>query len=405
MKNKRITKAVSAVMLLALLVSMLPVTGMVENVSAETAASSTGPPTFSDVEAGTWYYKGVIWAYGEKITVGTTNSTFSPKCKLSFAEVATFLYRYAYSPKAHYTKPALAVYQGHYYYTPLSWCCDFGLIEPALVTGGNSPKNKLTRSDFVGILYRYAVLWERRPVECWEGCLDPYEDTPVEAEARRAWSWAIDRGIIVGTDPHHLSPDQNLTRAQFVMMLYRYNSGKTAAWLRSETVLGYRVRGWQRRYLECAELAYGVPWQDHAYSIGSNGIPILIDCSGVLEWAFCYSGLKNVPDLESIDLWNSSYFDIVASKPNNKTGYRFLNELIDARTLKLGDMIFCGNSSNQYCYHMMMFLGRKGGSIYVLHSRGGVSASGETGVQIEALPNVEGSWYLSGIYGIKRFNP
>lgn len=424
MKNKRITRAVSVVMLLALLVSMLPVIGIAGRASAETnAASSTGPPTeleanpepkstsrtFSDVKEGKWYYNGVVWAYAEGITAGTTATTFSPHKELAFSDLSLFLYRFAYSPKPHYQHSSLGAYEGSWYYTSLSWCCDFSIIRIEDVTGGNNPNRQISRNEFVNILYRYANNYEKRSVSVSKNYLADYDDVPQNESDRKAWNWAIDRGIIVGTGPRLLSPDINLDRAQFVVMLYRYKEycvGKqAAAWLRSETVLGYRIRGWLRRYLECAELAYGVPWQDHAYQIGSDGIPTLIDCSGILEWAFCYSGLMYVPDLESIDLWNSAYFDVVASKPNSKTGYRFINDLITTGSLNVGDMIFCGNSSNHYCRHMMMYLGRKGGSIIVLHSTGGVSASGETGFKIEAIPNVEGSWYLLGIYGVKRFNP
>ena len=48
---------------------------------------------FTDVEAGGWYEKAVLWAMEKGITAGTTATTFSPNGKCQRAQVVTFLYR------------------------------------------------------------------------------------------------------------------------------------------------------------------------------------------------------------------------------------------------------------------------------------------------------------------------
>ena len=58
-----------------------------------------GTPTsevvvFSDVDAGVYYAEPVQWAYEQKITGGTSATTFSPDANCTRAQMVTFLYRY-----------------------------------------------------------------------------------------------------------------------------------------------------------------------------------------------------------------------------------------------------------------------------------------------------------------------
>ena len=49
---------------------------------------------FADVNADKYYAKAVQWAYEQKITVGTSATTFSPNDPCTRAQMVTFLYRY-----------------------------------------------------------------------------------------------------------------------------------------------------------------------------------------------------------------------------------------------------------------------------------------------------------------------
>lgn len=354
-------------------------------------ARAAGP--FTDVPENAYYRKPVLWAYEEKITAGTSSTTFSPKSKLSFAEIATFLYRYAYSPTAHYTQPALARWRGQYYYMPLSWCCDFGLIAPAQVSGANHPKNKLTRDDFVEILYRYATLWEKRPTDFEADCLAPYADAPAEAEARRAWSWAVSAGIVRGTAAHSLSPQKQLNRAEFVTMLYRFET--QAEPLRGEALMGRRLRGWQRTLLEAGELAWGAPWVDEAYVLGADGIPTVIDCSGIVNWVFRYTGLRPYEDMDCAPLWASGIFPHVFERSAGENGLAFF--LRCQEQLLPGDLLLLHSANSGY--HIMIYLGATASELYVFHARAG------KGVCAEAIPISESSGYITKQIGVMRHIP
>ena len=354
---------------------------------------------FEDVKPGRWYYEAVRWAYENGITTGTTETSFSPHQELSYGQTCQFLYRYAYSPIPHFQyADAFIGYESRYFYDSINWACDFGLVPLEEVSGENRPGDKLTRNRFVNILYRYAVNWEHRSVAAETDHLGIYEDVPTDETERQAWNWAVDIGMISGTSSTTLSPDKILTRAEFVTMLYRYETQDPI--LRGEALIGRRLRGWQRTLLETGELAYGVPWANFAYELGPDGIPTLIDCSGIQEWAFSYSGIYELPNLESWQLWGSEHFTRVFERASNgktytESGYAFINRI--RGELQPGDLIFCGVSERNH--HMMMYLGSDDSYVYVFQSRQAM------GVCVEALPNTELSYYLKNAFGVKRHIP
>lgn len=61
---------------------------------AEKCPAASGSVPFRDVAAGSDYYTAVLWAVENGITLGTTDTTFSPADVCSRAQIATFLYRY-----------------------------------------------------------------------------------------------------------------------------------------------------------------------------------------------------------------------------------------------------------------------------------------------------------------------
>lgn len=57
------------------------------------APKVTGSVPFTDL-TDTWYQDAVLWAYQNKITDGTSDTTFSPDAKVTREQMATFLFRY-----------------------------------------------------------------------------------------------------------------------------------------------------------------------------------------------------------------------------------------------------------------------------------------------------------------------
>ena len=61
------------------------------------AASASAPTTFNpftDVKTTAYNYSAILWAYDNRITTGTSDTTFSPDAYCTRAQIVTFLYRY-----------------------------------------------------------------------------------------------------------------------------------------------------------------------------------------------------------------------------------------------------------------------------------------------------------------------
>ncbi|MBE6932816.1 MAG: hypothetical protein E7464_05515 [Ruminococcaceae bacterium] len=176
---------------------------------------------FTDVKAGAYYYDPVLWAVNEGITTGTGNgTTFSPDMNCTRAQVVTFLWRAAGSPKPTSSyNPFRDVKAGAYYYDAVLWA-----VEKGITTGtGNgttfSPDMSCTRSQVVTFLHRSAG------TPAPTSSRNPFRDVASNAYYYNAVLWAVEKGITTGTgDGTTFTPEMVCSRGQIVTFLYRrYN--------------------------------------------------------------------------------------------------------------------------------------------------------------------------------------
>ncbi len=116
-------------------------------------ASSDNP--FTDVPNDQYFTKPVLWAVEKGITVGTSETTFSPNDTCTRAQFVTFLHRFAGNPAAKSAaNPFKDVSEKMYYYGPVLWA-----VERKVTMGTSetefSPDDKVTRAQVVTFLYRY----------------------------------------------------------------------------------------------------------------------------------------------------------------------------------------------------------------------------------------------------------
>ena len=116
---------------------------------------------FKDVKAGKWYIRALKWAYENKFTSGTSETTFSPDGNVTREQVATFLYTFASKTERDVDTDATLDY---------------------------------FHKD-AGKVAKYA---------------------------RKAMTWAVDIGLISGTADETLSPKDNCTRAQIALMIKKF---------------------------------------------------------------------------------------------------------------------------------------------------------------------------------------
>ena len=77
--------------------------------------------SFSDVGSGAWYHDAVYWAADKGITAGTTKTTFSPMKSCTRGEIVSFLWRYEGSPKTSLSGNPFKDVTDQYYAEAVMW--------------------------------------------------------------------------------------------------------------------------------------------------------------------------------------------------------------------------------------------------------------------------------------------
>ena len=179
-----------------------------------TQNGGTAQNPFVDVKEGAYYYDAVLWAVEQKITSGTSATTFSPDASCTRAQMVTFLWRAAGSPKVENGKNPFADVQADaYYYDAVLWAVEKGVTSGTSATTF-SPDATVTRGQTVTFLYRNAGSPEV------SGTM-PFTDVEADAYYAKAVQWAVQQKITTGTSETTFSPMSDCTRGQIVTFLYR----------------------------------------------------------------------------------------------------------------------------------------------------------------------------------------
>lgn len=202
--DKALTKAVTSVKLTA---NTTVYAKWIQN-------GGTAQNPFVDVKEGAYYYDAVLWAVEQKITSGTSATTFSPDASCTRAQMVTFLWRAAGSPKVENGKnPFTDVKADAYYYDAVLWAVEKGVTSGTSATTF-SPDATVTRGQTVTFLYRNAGSPEV------SGTM-PFTDVEADAYYAKAVQWAVQQKITTGTSETTFSPMSDCTRGQIVTFLYR----------------------------------------------------------------------------------------------------------------------------------------------------------------------------------------
>ena len=175
---------------------------------------------FTDVPADAWYAEAVAWAVDNGITVGTSETTFSPDKTCTRAQFVTFLWRAAGSPiPASEDCPFTDVAKQDYYYHAVLWA-----LENHITSGTSrsrfSPGRNCTREQVVTFLWRYAG----QPM--FEDNAFPFADVQTYRYSYPAIVWAVSEHITTGTGATTFRPEKSCTRAEGITFLYRLFTGQ-----------------------------------------------------------------------------------------------------------------------------------------------------------------------------------
>ena len=111
---------------------------------------------FFDVTADAYYYKAVLWAVENKVTAGTSTTTFSPDKACTRGQVVTFLWRAEGEPEPVADGEAASftdVKADAYYYEAVLWAVSEGITN-GTGSGKFSPDRSCTRGQIVTFLFR-----------------------------------------------------------------------------------------------------------------------------------------------------------------------------------------------------------------------------------------------------------
>ena len=169
---------------------------------------------FVDVIAGSYYEDAVKWAVENGITQGTDATHFSPENICTRAEVVTFLWRAAGSPKPKTgAMPFTDIPADSYYYNAVLWAVENGITSGTSDTTF-SPDAVCTRAQIVTFLWKS----ESAPAA---GSRNPFTDVAADTYYTDAVLWAAKEDITKGTGSTTFDPDMDCTRAQVVTFLWR----------------------------------------------------------------------------------------------------------------------------------------------------------------------------------------
>lgn len=175
--------------------------------SPATVVSKVG--SFNDVLETDYYAAPVLWAVENRITSGTTATTFSPSATCTTAQILTFLWRSQGAPEPTINNPFTDISTSEYFYKPALWAYEQGLISGTAFKGSTP----CTRSSTVMYLWKLAGSPSAPAAS--------FTDVPSAADYSQAVAWAVDKGITSGNSATTFGPSRTCTRGQIVTFLYR----------------------------------------------------------------------------------------------------------------------------------------------------------------------------------------
>ena len=173
---------------------------------------------FTDVSEDDWFYPEVYRAYFGGIFKGQTETLFMPYDNITRGQFAAVIHRMEGSPAHTYTGPLYNDVPADF------WCANsvYWATEAGVVQGYSAeiymPLQQISRQQMIAMLWRYSG----RPDSSVS--IDDFADAADVSEyARTAMAWAVETGIIKGTNDNTLNPHVYTYRAQAAVILMRYH--------------------------------------------------------------------------------------------------------------------------------------------------------------------------------------
>ena len=189
--------------------------------AAFAAVPVSAEAAFSDVEDGRWSAASIEYAVKNGYMNGVGGGRFDPEGSLTRAMVATVLWRREGSPAPTAPSGFSDVPDGEWYTDAIAWAKETGVVK-GLTETTFGPDEFITREQLATMLFRFS---STAPVSVPERAdLDPFADDEIVSDwAEEPVEWAVEAGLLKGTDGNRLAPDGFATREQFAAVIERYD--------------------------------------------------------------------------------------------------------------------------------------------------------------------------------------
>ena len=173
---------------------------------------------FVDVQIPSWYHEGVDFVVDKGCMVGTSATTFSPAQTINRAMVITTLYSLAGSPETSGESTFTDVQAGSFYEKPVIWAAENGIAN-GKSADSFAPADLVTRQELVTFLYRFAGYMGIDTAARYDSLASYADADTLDIYAVQPMKWAVGNGIISGVDETHLAPMLTSNRAQLAVLL------------------------------------------------------------------------------------------------------------------------------------------------------------------------------------------
>ena len=176
---------------------------------------------FTDLPVTHWAHNDIDTAVAAGLFNGISPTSFGPELTMTRAMLVTVLYRLEGSPDVSSYENQFTDVQRNVYYSAILWA-SHNHIANGFADSTFKPDEYLTREQFATFLNRYASFKGYDTEETFEDFGQYADAHDVSPYARESISWALASGIIRGTSPTTISPQEPATRAQVATMLVRF---------------------------------------------------------------------------------------------------------------------------------------------------------------------------------------
>lgn len=176
--------------------------------------------TFVDVPNGNWAADAIQFVASRELFQGTGAGRFSPQEPMTRAMFVAVLYRLAGTPAVAGVPPFSDVAQEKYYTDAVVWANQRDIVNG--IGDKYAPDAAITREQLAVMLFRYAKS-EYGDIHEAGGKVSGFTDArSVSPWAVDAVAWAVENGILKGSNDNKLHPRENATRAEVATMLQRF---------------------------------------------------------------------------------------------------------------------------------------------------------------------------------------